>query len=426
MAVHHLTTRLCLAVCFMMTFFLLAFIQPALARTNANFPIIGVLHAGGAPEALAVDTKTYMLYIAYESPGLLVGFDPISGTVRWRTPLSDSATDVQVDSTSHHIYASAVSYSSRRSNLYVLDGTNGKILATLYSGNGDNSITLDTRRHIAYATSVDQGIIYKYTFLSGWQTGPLSIQTSQFSIGKHPEAIGVNSRLGRLYIADSVANQVTVINEDSGRTLATIAVASLPISPLRVDEATGRVYVVCSTGQELDIIDGKTNTVIARVPVAPYPEGMAFNTATGQLYVADEGNKEGSGQSDSGTTISVIDGQSLTLSGTLQIGRGPDGVEADPALHRVYVAVEDSNAVVEIADSTDLPLTSRNTSQQLLIAHETASLLQFAMNATLIVMCLTIVGSALGVLLPRWRVRESPQTQPGGASSHSKTHTPQP
>jgi YVTN family beta-propeller protein len=414
-----------LAVCFIMTFFLVALIHPAMARAD-SFPIIAVLHAGRAPEALAVDTQTHMLYIAYESPSLLVGFDPISGTVRWRTPLSNSVTDVQVDSTSHHVYASAVSYTGKRSNLYVLDGANGKILATLYSGNGDNSIALDARRHIAYATSLDQGTIYKYTFLSGWQHGPLSVQTSQFSTGKHPAAIGVNSRLGYLYIADSTANQVTIINEDNGHTLATIAVAALPVAPLRVDEVTGRVYVVCSLGQELDVIDGKTHKVIAQVPVAPYPEGMAFNTATGQLYVADEGNKEGTNQSNGGTTITVIDGQSLTVSGNLQVGSSPDGVEADPALHRVYVAAEDSNTVVAIADSTDLPLTSRNTARQLLIAHETASLLQFAMSATLIVMFLTIVGSALGVLLPRWRARGNPQTQPGGVSSRSETHNLQP
>ncbi len=411
--------------CIMAAFLLLSFIQPAMARAG-NFPIIGVLHAGNAPEALAVDTQTHLLYIAYESPGLIVGFDPISGTVRWRTPLGNSATDMQVDSTSHRVFATAVSYSTRHSNLYVLDGASGKIVATLYAGNGDNSVALDARRHIVYAASIDQGIIYKYTFLSGWQNGPLSIQSSHFSHGKHPEAIGVNSRLGRLYVADSPSNQVTVINEDNGRTLATIPVAALPLSPLRVDEATGRVYVICSTGQELDVIDGKANRVIARIPVAPYPEGMAFNTATGRLYVADEGNKEDGNRSDSGTTITVIDGQALTVIGTMQIGQGPDGIEADPALHRVYVAVEDSNAVVEIADSTDLPLTLLNTTGQVLKAHETASLLQIAMILTLIVMFLTIVGSTLGVLLPRWRGQETPRTAPVGASSRSEPHSLQP
>jgi YVTN family beta-propeller protein len=402
----------------MAAFLLLSFIQAV--RADGSFPIVGVLHAGGRPEALAVDTQTHLLYIAYESPGLVVGFDPISGAVRWRTPLGDSATDVQVDSNSHRVFATAVSYSTGRSNLYVLNGASGKIVATLYSGNGDNSVALDARRHIAYATSIDQGVIYKYTFSSGWQNESLSIQSSRFSSGKAPEAIGTNSRLGRLYVADDASNQVTVINEDNGRTLATIPVAAQPLSPLRVDEATNRVYVVCSTGQELDVIDGKTNQVTARIPIAPYPEGMAFNTATGQLYVADEGNKE------DGTTITVIDGQSLTVSGNLQIGRGPDGVEADPALHRVYVAAEDSNTVVEVADSTDLPLTSRNISGQLLKAQESATFLQFAMILTLIVMFLTIVGSTLGVLLLRWRARENPRTLPVAASSRSEPRSLQP
>ncbi len=420
-ALLRLATTFCI-----MPILLLSLTQHAMAHMADNFPIIGVLHAGSKPEALAVDTQTHLLYITYESPGLIVGFDPISGTVRWRTPLSDAATDVQVDSTSHRVFATAVSYATGRSSLYVMDGASGKIVATLYAGSGENSIALDTRRHIAYATSVDQGVIYKYTFSSGWQNGQPSIQSSRFTSGKHPDAIGVNSRLGRLYIADSTSNQVAVVNESDERTLATLPVAALPLPPLRVDEATNRVYVVCSMGQELDVIDGKANQMLAQIPVAPYPEGMAFNTATGQLYVADEGDKEGSNQPDSGTTITVIDGQSLTVAGNMQLGPGPDGVEADPTLHRVYVAIEDSNTVVEIADSTDLPLTSRNTSGQVLKAQETASLLHFAMLLTLIIMVLTIVGSTLGVLSPRWRGRETPRTPPVAASSRSEPHSLQP
>ncbi|MBV9257408.1 MAG: hypothetical protein JO215_05265, partial [Ktedonobacteraceae bacterium] len=196
MAKQRATALICLNALCIMALLLLSLMQPAAVLADGSFPIVGVLHAGKAPEALAVDTGTHMLYIAYEAPGFIVGFDPVSGTVRWRTALDSSATDVQVDSNSHRVYATAVSYSGRRSNFYVLNGSNGKVLATLYAGDGDNSIALDVRRHIAYATSVDQGVIYKYTFLSGWQNGPLSIQSSHFFSGEHPEAIGVNSRLG--------------------------------------------------------------------------------------------------------------------------------------------------------------------------------------------------------------------------------------
>ncbi len=175
---------------------------------------------------------------------------------------------------------------------------------------------------------------------------------------------------------------------------------------------------MCSDGQELDVIDEHSNTITARIPVSPYPEGVAFNTATGRIYVADEGNKDSSNSdSSTGTTITVIDGQSFDVLGTLQVGHAPDGVEADPLLRRVYVSTEESDAVVEISDSMDIPLKSNMNFRQITAIRRGISLLQQATYVTLLLMILTIVGSTLGVLLPHWRVRENLQTQPTDASS---------
>ena len=256
-------------------------------------------------------------------------------------------------------------------------------------------------------------------------TGNLSAESSILAFGPRPQALGVNSRLGRLYVGDAIENTITVYDEDRGRKLATIPVAEVPEQPLRVDEATGRVYVVCSMGQELDIIDGNHNSVLARVPVSPYPEGVAFNTATGRIYVADEGNKDSSPTGQiTGTTVTVIDAQSFDVLGTLQVGRSPDGVESDPMLRRVYVSVEDSNGVVEISDSVDLPLRSATNFHQAATAHHAIFLLQQAAIITVIIMILTLVGATLGALLPRWRGQGSPQTPPGDASSRLEKHTP--
>ena len=391
---------------------------PAIAYADGGFPIIGVLHAGRNPEGIAVDTQTHMVYIAYEYPGLVVGFDPSSGKVRWHTTLGNTVTDVQVDNTNHHVYVVNALFREQKALLGILDGATGKILLTATTGNGDNGLAIDTKRQRVYVSSSDDGIINVFGLVTS-PTGKLRVVPSTLVIGPHPQALGVNSRLGRLYVGDSAANVVTVIDEDSGRVLATIPVAATPIHPLRVDEATGRVYVVCSTGQELDVIDGNKNTIIAHVPVSPYPEGVAFNTATGRIYVADEGHQENRvDDTNTGTTITVIDGQSFDVIGTLQVGRAPDGVEADPLLRRVYVAVEDSNAVVEISDSVDLPLQGATNFHQAATAHQAIFLLQQATLITILIMIVTIVGATLGVLSPRWRARGSPQTPPGGASSH--------
>lgn len=397
--------------------FPILFLFPPTAHADGGFPFLGVLHAGQRPEGIAVDTHTHLVYIAYEYPAQVVAFDPLGGKVRWHIPVGDSVTDVQVDSTTHRVYAVGSLFNARQGQVAVLDGASGQILLTASTGVGDNGVAVDTRRQRVYVSSPDNALINVFQLTTS-PTGRLSTMSSTLKLGPQPQALGVNSSLGRLYIADVKKNVVTVYDEDSGRTLATVPVSATPVQPLRVDESSGRVYVVCSGGQELDVIDGHNNTVMARVPVSPYPEGVAFNTATGRIYVADEGNKEGgSNDSSSGTTITVIDGQSFDVLGTLAVGHAPDGVEADPLLRRVYVAVEDSDAVLEITDSVDIPLKSDLNFRQITTIRRGISLLQQATYITLILMLLTILGATLGALLPHWHARGSPQSRPTGASS---------
>ncbi|HLZ64558.1 MAG TPA: YncE family protein [Ktedonosporobacter sp.] len=403
----------------------LAFSAPAHAAAS-SFPILGVLHAGNHPEALAVDTQTHMLYIAYESPGLIVGFDPISGKVRWHTPLGNTATDVQADSSNQRVYAvTSGNNGNTGGNLFLLDGATGHILTTLPIGSSENKLAFDAGRHIIYTADQDDGFINVFTFTSGWQSAPPVIQRTHLHAGSHPQALAVNSRLGRLYVADGATNFVTAIDEQNGSTLAIIPVGEFPVPPMRVDEATGRIYVVCAIGQELDVIDGNTNSVIAHTPTTPYPEGVASNSATGRIYVTDEGDREGHpGRPAVGSTITVIDGHSFANLGTLEVGRSPDGAEADPALHIVYIALEDNGAVLELSDSLDLPLKYDQSGQQAIAARQSSELLQQATIVTLILMTITLVAATLHVLLPHWRGRGSPRTQPADASSHPESHSP--
>src|ERR1700730_16655103 len=71
---------------------------------GGGFPFLGVLHAGSSPEAVAVDTQTHLVYIAYEDRGQVVGFDPVAGQVRWHATIGEVVTDVQADSTTHRVY----------------------------------------------------------------------------------------------------------------------------------------------------------------------------------------------------------------------------------------------------------------------------------------------------------------------------------
>ena len=271
---------------------------------------------------MAVDTQTHLLYIAHEGPGLVVAFDPLQGVVRWRVTLGDVATDIQVDSITHRVFVATDGYKSNQADLFILDGATGKILVTLRTGLGDNGIALDAQRHIIYVSCSDEGVIYMFTVQTGWQHGAIQATTSRLHIGSHPQGLGVNSRLGRLYVTDVVTHVLSVVDESNMHVITTLQVAQTPLQPLRVDETTSRVFIVCAGGQELDVIDGKKNTVQARIPVAPYPEGIAFNTATGRIYVADEGDDEAGHVHGGGTTITVIDGKSLNCARHASCGQG--------------------------------------------------------------------------------------------------------
>ncbi len=387
-----------------------------------GFPIIGSLHSGRSPESMAVDTQTHLLYIAYEGPGQVVAFDPIRGTGRWRVTLGNVATDIQVDSSSHRVFVAVDDFTHNEGKLFILDGATGQQLATFHTDLGDNGVALDTQRHVVYVSSSDKGIVYVFRVQTGWQSGPVQATSSQLHVGTHPQGLGVNSHLGRLYVADITTHTLSVIDEANMHVLATLQLAKTPLQPLQVDEATGRVYIVCAGGQELDVIDGNKNRIQARIPVAPYPEGVAFNTATGRIYVADEGDDEGGRVHDSGTTITVIDGKTLSVLGTMQVGKAPNGVASDPDLRRVYVALEDSSAVVEVSDSVNLPLQANVKPGEAVAARDAVKLLQQATILTLVVMLLTIVGTTLDALSPRLRVLGSLQTPQVDASSRSSQH----
>src|ERR1051326_2331175 len=135
------------------------FLFPATSRADGGFPIIGVLHAGNRPEGIAVDTQTHLVYIAYESSGLVVAFDPTSGHVRWHTTIGDSPGDVQVDSTNHHVYVASSVFRSRQGLLAVLDGATGKTLLTAPTEDSDNGIAVDTKRQRIYVSNTDSPTI---------------------------------------------------------------------------------------------------------------------------------------------------------------------------------------------------------------------------------------------------------------------------
>src|SRR5437588_9622298 len=164
------------------------FLFPSTSHADGGCPIIGVLHAGSRPEGIAVDNQTHLVYIAYEYPSLVIAFDPGSGKVRWQTTVGDTPTDVQVDSTNHHVYVASTLFRSRQDLLAVLDGATGKALLTTPTGLGDNGIAVDTKRQRVYVSSNDNPIINVFKIVTT-PNGNFITETSILDFGPQPKAL---------------------------------------------------------------------------------------------------------------------------------------------------------------------------------------------------------------------------------------------
>jgi len=102
------------------------------------------------------------------------------------------------------------------------------------------------------------------------------------------------------------------------------------------DPANGDLYVRGYTGESLTVVNGSSNAVVAEiaVPESQNPEGLSSAPTIvpvgGSVYVANEGPS---------SNISIIDGTTNKVSGSITVAGSPDAITDDPALGELFVAI---------------------------------------------------------------------------------------
>ncbi len=102
----------------------------------------------------------------------------------------------------------------------------------------------------------------------------------------------------KVSLADSVTSTVTVGTNPEG---------------VAFDSTNGYIYVANSGSGTVSVIDGSTNAVVANVTVGTSPDKIAFDSTNGHLYVANFGSG----------TVSVIDGSTNTVVSQCDCGHQP-------------------------------------------------------------------------------------------------------
>jgi DNA-binding beta-propeller fold protein YncE len=165
--------------------------------------------------------------------------------------------------------------------------------------------------------------------------------TATISVGTAPEGVAVNKTTNKIYVANYLSANVTVIDGTTNST-TTVEAAFHPAA-VAVNEATNKIYVAnvgfggpFGNGDRgsVTVIDGATNQTTTVVdPNANGPRAVAVNSATNKVYVANlwTGN------------VTVIDGATNSTTTVTDPNAGANGLGAialavNPTTNKVYVA----------------------------------------------------------------------------------------
>ncbi len=276
--------------------------------------VIDVIEVGDAPVAVAADERTGLVYVANEGDDSI---SVISGSRVVRTvpaphnPACLAALDGR-------LYAGGRGDSS----LAVLDGLSGEQIATvaLRARIGILALAVNPANDLLYASVYGGVEIVHLEDLSivgmlereVYRTlgaDPVSerLLISEYDaesreqylvaydalgqreqgrvpIGGDPRGMAVDADGGRIYVTNSWTNDVSVIDAQDLRPVATIPVGLRPL-----DVAVGKegvVYVVNSGSDNVGRIHGESNRMLGVVPLALLPAGMAIDAESGDVYVA--------------------------------------------------------------------------------------------------------------------------------------------
>jgi YVTN family beta-propeller protein len=172
------------------------------------------------------------------------------------------------------------------------------------------------------------------------------------AVGSQPLGVGLDATLGRVYVANSGDNSVSVLDESNDRVMATIQVGQKPFFHVAVDETRHQVYVTNNGDGTLAVLDGQANRRLATVSdLSGAPEGVGVHPGRNRVYVTRGGH-----------TLSVVNAASRAVIADLDTGAFNHTVAVDPTLDQAYVSRSNPDVltVVDLVRNrivTDIPAT---------------------------------------------------------------------
>lgn len=218
-------------------------------------------------------------------------------------------------------------------------------MASLTTGIVENSPVAGVRPSVRLAVKItnDDSVGVSIQILGYYVSGTLKILYVSELFSMNPGEVA-----NRSYFADFDAFEFQFVTSSPmveisawGKNAAGALVAAQRVLPAELNSLippanpsptpVNRIYIANQGSNNVSVIDGNTNTVTATIPVGTQPSGIAVNPLTRRIYVANLADNN----------VSVIEDDPVIA--TIPVGTAPRAVAVNSRLNRVYVANRDTN-----------------------------------------------------------------------------------
>ncbi|KGK85753.1 YVTN family beta-propeller repeat protein [Desulfosporosinus sp. HMP52] len=155
--------------------------------------------------------------------------------------------------------------------------------------------------------------------------------------------------------------EITVLGKnDAGRSTMKYNILPAQLFPLdnggmtvevpktSIPSALNRVYLLDPCSRRISVIDGNTHTLIGSIIVGSGSFGVGINPVTNLIYVANFASG----------SVSAIDGSTNQVITEITVGSNPMGVGVNPQTNRIYVTNWGSHSVSVIDGLTHIVITT--------------------------------------------------------------------
>lgn len=157
--------------------------------------------------------------------------------------------------------------------------------------------------------------------------------------------LALPARADEAFIVNQVSQDVSVVDLEAGKAVATIAIGGKPAG-VAMSPDGARAYVTSPDGGFLSVIDTAGRRVIKKIPIADGPLGIAVHPSGNPVYVAGW----------YAARLDAVDPETGKIIATAEVGQSPSGVAVTPDGALILTADRDSDqvSIIEAASMKSL------------------------------------------------------------------------